>query len=37
MKKSEKNLNEKDVKITKGAHGFKRYASTYNVGILNFF
>ena len=30
-------LNEKNVKITKRAHAFKGYASTYNVKILNSF
>ena len=32
----EKN-NEKNIKITKRAHVFKRYASSYNVEILNSF
>ena len=36
-KKSEKLLNEKTVKITKGVHAFKGYASTYSVKILNYF
>ena len=30
-------LNEKNVKITKGDHAFKCFASTYNVEILNSF
>ena len=30
-------LNEKNGKITKRAHAFKGYASSYNVEILNFF
>ena len=36
-KNSENILNEKHVKITKRAHVFKRYASTYNVEISNSF
>ena len=36
-KKSKKNLNKKNVKITKRTHAFKGYASTYNVEILNLF
>ena len=30
-------MNEKNVKITKRAHAFKGYASSYNVEILNSF
>ena len=36
-KKSEKFLNEKTVKITKGVHASKGYASTHNMEILNYF
>ena len=36
-KKSETFSNKKSVKITKPAHAFKGYASTYNVEILNSF
>ena len=36
-KKSENFLNEKNVKITKQAHAFKGYASSYNVEIFNSF
>ena len=36
-KKSEKFLNEKNVKITKQEHAFKGYASTYKTEILNSF
>ena len=34
-KKSEKFLHEKNVKITKRAHAFRDFASSYNVEILN--
>ena len=37
QKKSEKFLNEKNVKITKRAHAFKGFVSSYNVEILNSF
>ena len=37
IQKIEYVLNEKNVKITKRAHAFKDYASTYNVEILNSF
>ena len=30
-------MSGKNVKITKRAHAFKGYASSYNVEILNFF
>ena len=33
-KKSENILNTKNVKVTKRAHTFKGYASSYNVEIL---
>ena len=36
-KKSEKFLNEKNVKITKRVHAFKGFVSSYNVEILNSF
>ena len=36
-KESEKFLNEKNVKIAKGEHAFKGYASTYNIEILSSF
>ena len=36
-KKSEKILNEKNVKRAKGAHAFKGYASSYNAKISIFF
>ena len=35
--KSEKYLNRKSVKITKRSRGYRGYASTYNVEILNIF
>ena len=35
QKKSKNILKEKNLKITKRAHAFKGYASTYNVGSLN--
>ena len=37
IQKSENLLNKKNVKITKRAHAFNGYASTYNVEILNTF
>ena len=37
QKTSENFLNKKNVKITKRAHAFKDYASSYNVDILNSF
>ena len=37
IQKSKNFLNEKKVKITKGAHAFKGFASSYNVEISNFF
>ena len=37
LKKIEKFLNEKNVKITKWTHAFKGYASSYNVEISNSF
>ena len=36
-KKRENFLNEENVKITKRAHAFKGYASSYSVVILNSF
>ena len=30
-------MNQKNVKVTKRAHAFKGYASSYNVETLNFF
>ena len=36
-KKSENFLKDKNVKITKRAHAFKGYASSYNVEVLNSF
>ena len=36
-KKGKKFLNEKNIKITKWAHAFKGFASSYNVEILNSF
>ena len=36
-KKIENVLNEKNIKITKQAHVFKGYASSYNIEILNSF
>ena len=36
IQKSKKFLNERNVKITKQAHAFEDYASTYNVEILKF-
>ena len=36
-KKSEKFLNEKNIKITKEEHAFKDFESTFNVEILNSF
>ena len=35
QKNSENFLHEKNVKITKQAHAFKDFASSYNVEILN--
>ena len=37
IQKSKSFFNEKNVKITKEAHAFKGYESSYNVGILNSF
>ena len=37
IQKSDHFLNEKSIKIKKGEHAFKEYASTYNVQILNSF
>ena len=37
IQKSENFLNEKTEKITKRAHAFKGYASSYNVEVLNSF
>ena len=37
VKKSEKFLSKKNVKITKQAHAFKGYASSYNVGTSDSF
>ena len=37
IQKSDHFLNEKSIKIKKGEHAFKEYASTYNVEILNSF
>ena len=34
IQKSEKILNEKNIKITKREHAFKGYASTYNVEMI---
>ena len=36
-KKGKNFLNEKNIKITKWAHAFKGFASSYNVEILNSF
>ena len=36
-KKIKNILNEKNIKIAKQEHGFKGYASTYTVDILNSF
>ena len=36
-KKGKSFLNEKNIKITKWAHAFKGFASSYNVEILNSF
>ena len=37
VKKSEKFLSKKNVKITKRAHAFKGYTSSYNVGTSDSF
>ena len=37
VKKSEKFLSKKNVKITKQAHAFKGYTSSYNVGTSDSF
>ena len=37
IQKSEQFLNKKNVKITKRAHAFKGYSSSYYVEILNSF
>ena len=37
IQKSENFLNKKTEKITKRAHTFKGYASSYNVEVLNSF
>ena len=36
-KKGENVLNKKNIKITKRAHAFKGYVSSYNIQILNSF
>ena len=36
-KKTENFLNKKKVKVAKGEHAFKGFASTYNIKILNSF
>ena len=36
-KKTENFLNKKNVKVAKGEHAFKGFASTYNIKILNSF
>ena len=37
MQKSEKFLNEKNIKITKREHGFKGFENTYNFEVFNSF